>query len=468
MPHLVPTPARARLAAAIALCCLAPAAGAVTITVDSGGDDPSFAVCSLRNAITAINYGNAVLFAGCRNTLTGLFGDNDTVKFAPALANSTITLQQGQISNYAPLTIAGSGQTIDAGGASRVLYTIAFLKLSNLTLSGGNARNANGGGLLASQAYVSLDNVTVTANRCAGSGSGVSIESGSAKLTNARLTGNASSGGHGGALFVGASNVALLQATIADNSAACSGSCGGGIASSNGSVAITASTLARNSASTAGMQVAGALYSSESKIVLINSTIAGNTASGQDGVAGALLENQSSTVTTHGVTLTNVTVSANTATTANAAATWLDGGILIGTLGTGRATINNSIVAANGAAVSAVPAGAPDFAAVTGSVAMSNDLLGSALQASYPGNGNVFTDAPQLAALADRGGPTETMALIGGSPAIDAGSNALAVNASAQPLGTDQRGSARIVNGSVDIGAYEFPGDHIFGDSFGP
>ena len=60
-----------------------------------------------------------------------------------------------------------------------------------------------------------------------------------------------------------------------------------------------------------------------------------------------------------------------------------------------------------------------------------------------------------LAPLGNNGGPTETMALLRGSPAINAGNNALI------PAGvtTDQRGVgfARIVGGTVDIGAYESP-----------
>ena len=43
--------------------------------------------------------------------------------------------------------------------------------------------------------------------------------------------------------------------------------------------------------------------------------------------------------------------------------------------------------------------------------------------------------------LADNGGPTQTIALLPGSPAIDAGSNALAVDAQGNPLTTDQRGT---------------------------
>ena len=47
------------------------------------------------------------------------------------------------------------------------------------------------------------------------------------------------------------------------------------------------------------------------------------------------------------------------------------------------------------------------------------------------------------------------MALLPGSPAIDAGSVALAVDANGNPLTTDQRGDPRIVDGNVDIGAFE-------------
>ncbi len=60
---------------------------------------------------------------------------------------------------------------------------------------------------------------------------------------------------------------------------------------------------------------------------------------------------------------------------------------------------------------------------------------------------------PLLGPLQNNGGPTETMAPLPGSPAIAAGSVALI------PAGitTDQRGFAHIVNGAVDIGAFESP-----------
>jgi hypothetical protein len=68
---------------------------------------------------------------------------------------------------------------------------------------------------------------------------------------------------------------------------------------------------------------------------------------------------------------------------------------------------------------------------------------------TFTGAGSMNNVDPKLGSLADNGGPTLTMALLPGSPAIDAGS---AVGAPA----TDQRGVARPQGPGVDIGAFEF------------
>jgi hypothetical protein len=64
------------------------------------------------------------------------------------------------------------------------------------------------------------------------------------------------------------------------------------------------------------------------------------------------------------------------------------------------------------------------------------------------GGGNLDAD-PALVALADNGGPTQTIALGPGSSAIDAG------GANTTCASTDQRGAARPYGGGCDIGAYE-------------
>jgi len=59
------------------------------------------------------------------------------------------------------------------------------------------------------------------------------------------------------------------------------------------------------------------------------------------------------------------------------------------------------------------------------------------------------------------------MALLVSSPAIDAGSNALA-KGDALPLQYDQRGVSypRVFNATVDIGAVEYQHDRLFANAF--
>jgi hypothetical protein len=61
---------------------------------------------------------------------------------------------------------------------------------------------------------------------------------------------------------------------------------------------------------------------------------------------------------------------------------------------------------------------------------------------------NVLSGDPKLGPLQDNGGPTPTMALLFGSPAIDAGNDAVAP-------ATDQRGVTRPGGTTTDIGAFE-------------
>ena len=81
------------------------------------------------------------------------------------------------------------------------------------------------------------------------------------------------------------------------------------------------------------------------------------------------------------------------------------------------------------------------------------DTTGLEITASS-GSGNLLNQSASLGPLADNGGPTLTHALLLGSPAINAGSNTLALDEDGNPLTTDQRGEDRFVE-TVDIGAVE-------------
>lgn len=75
--------------------------------------------------------------------------------------------------------------------------------------------------------------------------------------------------------------------------------------------------------------------------------------------------------------------------------------------------------------------------------------LSSDASCAFTNVGSMNNTDPLLAQLADNGGPTLTMALPPGSPAIDAGDTA-----AAPP--TDQRGYVRPAGAAADIGAFEF------------
>ena len=200
-----------------------------------------------------------------------------------------------------------------------------------------------------------------------------------------------------------------------------SGASGGGIHhNTKGTLTLTGSTVSNNSANLGGggIRIHGATAS------LTNSTISNNAAFGGEG--GGIL-NSGAVVA---LTILNSTVSANTAAFGG-------GG------GGSNGTLQNSIVAAN------VPADC------SGTMVSLDHNLDSDSSCNLGGANDLPGVDPLLGPLANNGGPTETHALLTGSPAIDAGDD------SAAPA-TDQRGLPRV--GTSDIGAFERQGVDADGD----
>ena len=80
------------------------------------------------------------------------------------------------------------------------------------------------------------------------------------------------------------------------------------------------------------------------------------------------------------------------------------------------------------------------------------DTTGSGFDATT-GVGNLLNVDPLLGPLADNGGPTQTHALLPGSPALNAGDPSIPFRATE----SDQRGVgfSRVAFNRIDIGAYE-------------
>jgi len=126
--------------------------------------------------------------------------------------------------------------------------------------------------------------------------------------------------------------------------------------------------------------------------------------------------------------------------------------------------IDSGLPAIGGANVSVVAMGpgCPSLARVRNSVIAGGGAAGNCSDNVQSIGHNVDSDGtchfdlasdrsgadPKLAALADNGGPTDTIALREGSPAIDLGADCSA---------NDQRGIAHTLGGGCDAGAFESP-----------
>ena len=242
-------------------------------------------------------------------------------------------------------------------------------------------------------------------------------------------------------------SVTLTRSTVSDNSTAGSSGDGGGIRSSSGDVTLNSSTISGNTTNRFG----GGVYTVNGVVSLTNSTLSDNLATGTSGGGGGIFNFLGE------VSLINSTVTGNE--------TGGDGGgiyVLRDSLDPSF-TIENSIVSGNIAGGTSPDLHFDPDGAVAINFSLIGDTSGSGITTAT-GFRNVLNQPALLGPLSDNGGPTQTHALLEGSPAIDAGSNALAVDENGNPLTTDQRGEARIESGTVDIGAVEFGDPFLLGD----
>jgi hypothetical protein len=221
-------------------------------------------------------------------------------------------------------------------------------------------------------------------------------------------------GGIQNGLYGGQATLIVSDSRLTGNIA----SSGGGIFNWN-TASVANSTVDNNSASNDGGGIAN-----EGALTATDCTLSGNSA-----VFGGGISNSSMAM------VTGCTLAGNAASTS--------GGGIFTPVGLGLTALNNIVAGNTG------PIGPDLVGGITTN--QGHNLIGNTLGGSGFVASDLLNVNPLLTPLGDFGGPTPTMALLRGSPAIDAGDNA---NAPA----TDQRGFARIVNGTIDIGAFESPG----------
>ncbi len=311
----------------------------------------------------------------------------DTVTIGPG------TFKEGlNIGKAMTIVGAGAGNTkIDGNMNNQPVKVAAGVSVTIQSLTIQNGKADSGGGI-DNAGTLSLSDVVVSGNKAtAGNGGGIVNRAGAAlNLHNVTISGNSATSGGGIANDAGGSTVSGDSSTISGNTVT---------------------------------DIGGAMINRNGKITLTNSTISGNKIIMNGAPAGAGAGIDSFTNAT--VLATNVTFAGN-ASSIGTDGVSTDGGF----------TLKNSVVA-DGCA---------------GKVISGDYNIGGtmALPCGFTGPHDQPNVNPLLAPLADNGGPTQTHALMPGSPAIDKGGT----SANQCPT-TDQRGVARPQGAACDIGAFE-------------
>jgi hypothetical protein len=379
--------------ALIVFAALVSAAGAKTIkpnkTSDHAPNGCTKRDCTLREAIDKANSTpekDAIKLKG---------GKIYKLKQAGADEDMNAT---GDLDILAPLKISAKGKraTVNGRRIDRVFHIPAMggaTKLVNLVIAhgepgaDGNPAASGGGVEIDGPGTTTLVKSVVTKNDASLSGGGINVSStaGGVKVSRSTITGNTAGSG-------------------------------GGV-DSDAETTIVGSTVAHNKST----GTAGGLKTHQG-LTVRNSTIYANRADGDGGGLSALST----------TTLNNVTIARNKSTTTG-------GGIS----SSGTTTISNSLIALN---------------KLTGMMTAGVDCAGAFMSAGhnlrgtdemgctgFTGEGDIVKANPRLGKLASNGGPTATVALKKGSPAIGAGGD------DSEPR--DQRGRKR--DNHPDIGAFE-------------
>jgi CSLREA domain-containing protein len=448
--------------------------------------------CTLRAAIKAAN---------------GHTGD-DAIEFSiptsdpgfdPATGMWTINLTRAlpDLSTNIEITGPGPNQLIvrrNIGGDYRIFNVTATgtVNLSGLLITNGFPGFRLLGGGVQNAGTLNIVNCTLTDNFATdGRGGGIANKlGGTVNVINCALNGNSTGRSFNGAISNSPSSTINITGSVIV------GNLGGGIINDNGgAVTIKASTIASNTGS--GVFNSGSLS-------IINSSISGNHAQADAGgihngnsgtvtIAGSTIDQNTSEDDVGGifnnstglVTITNSTISGNQSVAAAAGgidhestgtvnvtnSTIVGNSVLRGNAGgitnrnVGTINVRSSIIALN-----VIPGGmGPDVSGVFASSGF--NLIGKKDGSTgfTAGTDLTGTNAAPLdprvdpKGLKNNGGPTKTIALQAGSPAIDKGTS----NGLTGTLTTDQRGVgySRTINKPVpdairgdgtDIGAFEF------------
>ena len=495
------------------------------VTLTGGSNNNGGAAIDNRGTL---NVANAAFTSNFGNNGGGAISNQGTATISSSTFDSNSTsFSGGAVSNSGTLTVRDctfSSQTASYGGAiytNGVSLTVSNCTFLENTVTSGSATGQGGGAIhQTSGGNTIIDGSTFTSNHeigGSGGGGGVRNRDGTMTISNSTFKDNTSVDG-GGAIqnsSVLTINYSIISnnITTGPNAQQSGEGAGGGVSNNGGQLTVNNSVITGNSAATDG----GGVYIVSSVVTITNSTISNNIANTNSDIYGdgggiwiradgTLTVSRSviSGNTTHGntetddlrfaghggalfaignSTLENTTVSGNVAeyigggiyssfaggnngnltvnssTIVNNTGGGAGGVFWVNTLGHNPVNIGNTIVANNGVDVSGTLA------------SQGYNLIEDTTGTTFTGDttGNITGQDPLLGPLGNYGGPTETHALLAGSPAIDQGNSPDAMidqRTLPRPYNDPSIPNATGGDGS-DIGAFEdqppntLPGDDV-------
>jgi hypothetical protein len=399
------------LAAGVAFSIAAATAHANTYTVGTTADPASPAICPSATATNCslrqlINFVHAHPFApdtinvpaGTYTLQQGALLVNDSMAIVGAGVHSTVIQQ----------IVPGSGSDTDRTNAGSRVFDISAVTngatptvtISGVEVTGGDATPAGGffGGDIRSSGNLTLSQDWIT-NGFACSGGGVGNNAGTLTIESSLVSGNHS-------------------ACINNN-----GDDSGGVENF-------------------GTPASGSTPDLPGHLVINNSTITGNDARLVGGVFSWADDNNT-------LTITNSTIAGNVSQDEGGFPARLGSGGGLG-VGNGTVILRNTILAGNLYETSGSPTLPSNCLAGGPGITSQGHNIDSGHDCGLSGPGDLINTNPLLGPLRDNGGPTMTLAIGPGSPALD----------QVPPTGagcpaTDQRGVTRPQGRGCDIGAFE-------------
>ena len=404
--------------------------------------------------------GGGVQIKGGTATITGSTLNDNTCGGGGGLWNSgTATLTDCTLSGNSSF---GEGGVYNSGQLTATDCTINSNMGTGVTnkgvayLSGGSISDESADGLYNSD-QLTVKNCTISGS----AGQGLLNNAGTATLSGSTISGGSGVIFGGNILNQPGTTLTLTDCTISGGTA----NSGAGLYN-GGTATVTECTFSDNVTSGTGAGISNGPLNGSAVLVLTDSTLVDNTT---PQAGGGLFNNGTATLTDDTIannygknakgaglafsgptTLIACTISGNTTTQ-------YGGGIYDSATGTNTMTLDDTIVAGNISTQTGGPV-ASDIAVNNASVVYGScNFIGPGGSGGLVNgeSGNIVLGALinlDLGPLADNGGPTQTMALLPGSPAIEAGENESGLTA-------DQRGQP-LDSPYPDIGAFQTSTGH--------